>query len=82
MPHAAAVDTLAAFEAGRLVRLQESGDVFGFYLLCSHGSANLLHFADINDRIHLLDVHRTDGFKAQRIQASAGQLSILAGIRE
>ncbi len=82
MPHAAAVDTLAAFEAGRLVRLQESGDVFGFYLLCSHGSANLLHFADIIDRIHSLDVHRIDVFKVQRIQAFAGELSILVGMGE
>ncbi|MFL6551746.1 MAG: hypothetical protein ACJ8LV_00080 [Chthoniobacterales bacterium] len=82
MPNAAAVDTLAAFEAGRLARLQESGDGFGFYLLFSHGSANLLHFADIIDRIHLLDVHRFDVFKAQRIQAFAGELSILAGVGE
>ena len=82
MPNAAAVDTLAAFEAGRLARLQESGRRVRLYLLFSHGSANLLHFADIIDRIHSLDVHRIDVFKVQRIQAFAGELSILAGIGE
>jgi hypothetical protein len=33
-------------------------------LLLSHGSAVLLHFTNMIDRIHLLNVHRIDVLKA------------------
>jgi hypothetical protein len=47
-----------------LARHWKSGEVFGFDFLLSHGSADLLHFADMIDRIHLLNVHWIDVLKA------------------
>jgi len=34
----------------------------------------------MTDRIHVVDVHRVDGFKARGIQVSAGKLGIVASI--
>jgi hypothetical protein len=68
----------ANLETFRLARRRKPDEVFSFYLLLSQRPANLLHFADMIDRIHLLDVHRTDVFEPQRIQAFAGKLSIVA----
>ena len=45
-------------------RCRKPGEVFSFHLSLSQRLANLLHLADMLDRIHLLDVHRIDVFKA------------------
>ena len=60
-------------EAGRLARLHESGEVFGFDLLFAQCLADVLQFAGIIDGIHLLDVHRIDVFKPQRHPGVRGQ---------
>jgi len=61
----------ANLETGKLARRRKPGKVFGLHFLLGQYVANLLHFANVIDRIHLLDVHRIDVFKAQRIQALA-----------
>jgi len=67
-------DTCATFEAGRLARRRKPGEVFGLYFLLGQYVANLLHFANVIDRIHLLDVHRINALKPWPIQAFAGKL--------
>ena len=47
-----AVDMLATFEAGRLARLQESGEVFGFHFLFGQCFADCLHFVGVINGIH------------------------------
>ena len=69
-------------ETGRLARHRKPGEVFGLHFLLAQSSTNLLHFADMIYRFHLLDVHRIDVVKAQRIQAFSGKFSIVAGISE
>jgi hypothetical protein len=61
----------ANLETGRLARHRKPGEVFGLHFLLTQSVTNLLRFANVIDRIHLLDVHRIDVFKAQRIQALA-----------
>jgi hypothetical protein len=73
---------LATSAAAKLARRREPSEVFSFHFLLSQRLANLLHLADMIDRIHLLDVHRIDVFKAKGIQAFAGKLGIVAGIGE
>ena len=64
----------ANLETGRLARRRKPGEVFGLYFLLGQYVANLLHFANVIDRIHLLDVHRINAVKPWPIQAFAGKL--------